>query len=263
LRPGATRDVIGGAALALAVACRPLLVFFALGTWVALTLRRTTGRPIAGVATRVAAGALAVTLAVGVYNLQTFGSITGGAGQLESAAVHEAVHGVSAAWGGNPVVGLAGILVSPSRGVLIFMPIALLALAGARRLTGRDHRADRWELVYPTLAFVLAWSTYTVWWGGHSFGPRYAADLALPLAALAGWAFPAMAWRTTGIRRTAVTVVLAWSIGVQALGAFAYPAGDWNGTPADVDRAHDRLWDWHDSQIHRTGTGLFSTDRGH
>jgi hypothetical protein len=45
---------------------------------------------------------------------------------------------------------------------------------------------------------------------------------------------------------------LAWSVGVAALGAFCYPEGRWNNSPLDVDRNHERLWDWQDNQIRRS-----------
>jgi hypothetical protein len=94
---------------------------------------------------------------------------------------------------------------------------------------------------------------YSVWWGGHSYGPRYAADLAVPLALLAAAAFhQAPQRRAAPATRALVATLLAWSLFVQAAGAFCYPGGDWNATPADVDRAHARLWDWRDSQIPRT-----------
>ena len=96
-----------------------------------------------------------------------------------------------------------------------------------------------------------------MWWGGHSFGPRFAADIAVPLAILGAGA-PAVLGRLPSFARAGAAVaaglVVAWSIGVQGVGAFYYPAGDWNGGPRDVDHAHDRLWDWRDPQIVRTVT---------
>jgi hypothetical protein len=92
-----------------------------------------------------------------------------------------------------------------------------------------------------------------VWWGGHSFGPRIAADLAVPFALLA--AVLLVHWPSSTTRswtKGAATAALAWSVLVQALGAFSYPAGDWNGLPLNVDLTHDRLWDWRDSQLSRT-----------
>jgi hypothetical protein len=44
------------------------------------------------------------------------------------------------------------------------------------------------------------------------------------------------------------------SVLVQIVGAFYFPSPrdvDWNATPTDVDRAHERLWDWRDHQLVR------------
>jgi hypothetical protein len=46
-------------------------------------------------------------------------------------------------------------------------------------------------------------------------------------------------------------LALAWSIFVAGLGAFCYPHEAWNSSPIDVDRAHERLWEWSDNQILR------------
>jgi hypothetical protein len=93
---------------------------------------------------------------------------------------------------------------------------------------------------------------FSVWWGGHSFGPRLPADI-LPLLAL----FLLPVWPWLGRRRLLRTVfvgLLGVSIAVQALGAFYHPSPrevDWNTSPRDVDEAHERLWEWKDSQIVR------------
>jgi hypothetical protein len=130
------------------------------------------------------------------------------------------------------------------------MPIALVAVAGAREILKR-RALEVWSLLVPTAFFVAGWSMYSVWWGGHSYGPRYAADLALPLALLSVAALTSVQAISRTARASAIAV-LSWSLFVQAVGAFSYPGGEWNGTPADVDRAHARLWDWRDSQIPRT-----------
>jgi hypothetical protein len=56
--------------------------------------------------------------------------------------------------------------------------------------------------------------------------------------------------------------IVAWSVAVHAVGVLCYPGGDWNGSPFDVDRAHERLWDWRDSQIARTvRSGIYHGQR--
>jgi hypothetical protein len=70
--------------------------------------------------------------------------------------------------------------------------------------------------------------------------------LAVPLAAagVGDRRLSRAAWLTGAL-------LLAWSVGVAALGAFVFPNERWNLLPRDVDRHHERLWDWSDPQIVR------------
>src|SRR5262249_6619232 len=99
------------------------------------------------------------------------------------------------------------------------------------------------------VAHLLVLSKYAVWWGGHSFGPRYWTE-AVPLFAIL-LAF-ALDWCRTHCRpmNLAFAVAIIWSLGVQMIGAFLYPSG-WNLAPVDVDTHHERLWDWSDSELTR------------
>ncbi|MEO6212247.1 MAG: hypothetical protein ABIP65_01350, partial [Vicinamibacterales bacterium] len=142
----------------------------------------------------------------------------------------------------------AGLLWSPSRGLLIFSPIVAFTAAGVGMAFQDGWRARAgWCLAAAAVQFVL-YGCYTVWWGGHTYGPRYMLDL-LPLLV------PAGALAAERVRRPALTTVgllaLAWSVGASGLGAFSYPNDRWNSEPADIDRDHPRLWDWSDNQIAR------------
>jgi hypothetical protein len=240
--------VAAGVFLTLAAASRPLLAAFAAGLAISIASRHGARHVIA-----YGAGVAVITGALWLYDdTSPFGPADRGRSRLESPEIHEVLHGVPSAWSANPVAGLAGILFSPNRGIVVFMPIALVAGLGVRR-AWRDGTGDRWRLLLPTAAFVGAWASYSVWWGGHSYGPRYAADLVVPLALIAAPAIGATRALASGpALRVIVALMLAWSVAVQAIGAFGYPGGNWNGTPADVDRAHHRLWDWRDTQILRT-----------
>jgi hypothetical protein len=57
--------------------------------------------------------------------------------------------------------------------------------------------------------------------------------------------------RLTPVKRAIAAAALAWSVIVAATGAFEYPNERWNVDPRDVDRSHERLWDWSDLQIVR------------
>jgi hypothetical protein len=238
--------LMAGVLIALAVSCRQLLVVFPIGLGIGLWRSREPRRHLLA----FAAGAGIAGVVMMIVNSLVFDTWLGGQAHLYTTGVSQATHGVASAWSGHWPSGMAGLLVSPSRGLLIYMPIAALAAIGARD-AWRDGPVPRYGLAAATAAFVVLWGKYAVWWGGHSYGPRFAADIAVPLALLAS--YPLARWATIGRRvRVLVIVALAWSMGIQAIGAACYPAGEWNGLPRDVDLAHERLWDWRDSQIIRT-----------
>ena len=71
------------------------------------------------------------------------------------------------------------------------------------------------------------------WWGGWCFGPRYFTDL-LPF--LAWFLVPVWASiRARPVLRVAFAATVAIALWVQVVGAFYYPAGNWDGSPVDVD----------------------------
>jgi hypothetical protein len=138
--------------------------------------------------------------------------------------------------------------VSPSRGLLVFSPVVAFAAFGIAAARREGWQADlAWCLIAAGVEFV-AYCFYQVWWGGHTFGPRYMLDILPLLVSPAAAGFPVIADR----RPVAVlaSMCLAWSIGAAALGAFVYPLEFWNLDP-NIDVAHWRLWDWRDSQLAR------------
>jgi hypothetical protein len=235
--------LLAGLGVAVAVCTRPLLVPFALG--MAIYGRRARHRwwlaaTIAGVF-----GCLAI------WNVAVFGHLLGGAAILESPGVHRQTHLVDAAWTLHVIDGAEGILFSPNRGLLIFMPLVCWTVIGGARLWRTSSEA-RLTIILPTVLYLIGWSAYAVWWGGHSYGPRYATDLIVPLTIMGAFAFFDGATSARAWSARLATVALAWGIGVQAVGAFCYPGGDWNDLPVNVDQAHARLWDWSDLEIVRT-----------
>jgi hypothetical protein len=91
---------------------------------------------------------------------------------------------------------------------------------------------------------------YAVWWGGYTYGPRYALDLLPALVPAAALGVCRLARSSPGLRAVA-GAALAWSIAASATGAFCYPHDEWNTDPVNLDRAHERLWAVRDSQIPR------------
>jgi hypothetical protein len=132
---------------------------------------------------------------------------------------------------------------------LVFSPVLLVALAGIRPAQHYDQRVRPSWLAGAALMQFALYSLYAVWWGGHTYGPRYTLDVLVPLAPALALGFARV---TTSRAWTAVAGVgLVWSIGVAALGAFVYPNDAWNTSPDEIDQHHERLWDFGDSQIHR------------
>jgi len=192
--------------------------------------------------------ALPIGAALLAYNFYYFGAWEGGQAGLE--ALHPAVHGVEGVWTGDLLAGAAGTLLSPARGLFVFSPWAALAIlclpATARRIAAFPGVAWTTAALAP---YAVLLSKYSVWWAGHSFGPRYWTEASIPLAILLAFAID---WSLSRRRplRLAFAVAVAWSIALQVVGAWCYPS-TWNRLPADVDRHHERLWDWRDTEIRR------------
>jgi hypothetical protein len=242
------RAVAAGALLGLAGWARPQLA----PTVAVLALSmpvRWGGRATAGWLPISAIGALAIGI-----NLRWFGHPLGAVPVLES--LHPALHGVPGSVTSAPWLAAAGLLVSPSRGLLVFSPVVAFAAAGARALVREGRRSELVWCAGAAVAQFCLYSLYSVWWGGHTFGPRYALDVLPCLVPLAAAGTPVLSGRP--ILRVATILTLIWSVGVTALGAFVYPADVWNGDPVDVDVDHARLWDWRDSQIMRAARAPWS-----
>jgi hypothetical protein len=193
----------------------------------------------------VTAGVAAAAAALTAYNVRCFGNVFGALPLVIE--LNRDVHGTAATF--RPAVdGALGLLFSPSRGLLVFSPVVFVAFFGIRDAVRAGVRSpNAWCLLAAIVQYLL-YSTYAVWWGGHTYGPRYLLDilpLLVPLAAAALRHPHAWPWHAAAV------AALAWSTAVAATGAFVYPHEAWNTDPVDVDRYHERLWSIADSQIPR------------
>lgn len=160
---------------------------------------------------------------------------------------------------------LAGHLVSPARGLLVYSPWLAAALAGPFVAAGGRRRPGAVEVACLAAAagVWIAASAFGHWWGGHAYGPRLLADAVPFLVYLALPVVPAM-WprrRAPGeavgrrpLRAAAAgafVVALAWSLFVHGRAARSWEPWTWNGEPIDVDRHPGRLWDWQDPPFFR------------
>ena len=148
-------------------------------------------------------------------------------------------------FGGNPFVGLAGLLVSPSRGLLVFSPIFLFAVS-AIGPAWRRRKAEPLPIALGAgaLGLLLVSAKWTIWWGGHTFGYRLLIEALPALVVLL-----ALAWeeriRSRPARRSAFLACLAWSVFVQALGAWLQPTG----FNQRMDRDQAIVWSVRESEI--------------
>ncbi|GIW88017.1 MAG: hypothetical protein KatS3mg108_2341 [Isosphaeraceae bacterium] len=230
---------LAGACMGLMVAIRLADLVLAAPILLGLALRRPSTLPAV-----VITGSLILAPAL-AYNLTTFGTISGGLAALE--ALHPERHAVPGTWSSDPIGGLLGTLLSPSRGLFVFVPWAALAV-GLVPWTWRRIQKNPplgWA-VCGLIPFAVLLSVYSVWWGGFCYGPRYWTEAVPLLAILLAAALDATRSRARPLRLL-IDVAIAASVAVQALGAWWYPSS-WNLRPANIDTHHERLWDWTDSE---------------
>jgi hypothetical protein len=154
--------------------------------------------------------------------------------------------------GGRFAEASLGTLVSPGRGLFVFSPVLLLSVYGMW-LTWRRDVLDRALAVIVVLHWV-ALSSFPMWWGGHSFGPRLFSDVVpyliyflIPVVTrIAGLSGARRAVWVAGL-----TCLVAISFLVNFRGATARAVYHWNAEPVDVDLRPDRVWDWRDLQFLR------------
>ena len=141
-------------------------------------------------------------------------------------------------------VGLAGNLISPSRGLLVYTPVFLFSIWTLFRRKWRTPLAP-WLAVL-VFAHWLAISAYVAnWWAGQCYGPRFFTDLT-PVFVL--FLIPYFEnW--TALSRTARIGFVALALigfGMHLRGGWSGAVYEWNVTPNDIDRHPERNWDWSD-----------------
>jgi len=124
------------------------------------------GRAIA----RAIAGGAPFAIILGLYNQLAFGSpFALSSGAERNAQFREmASSGLFGIGLPDPVI-LFKLLFGPSKGLLLFSPILLLAFLGGRTLP----RAQRLPLVLMPLSLLLLYAGYPNWHGGWTVGARY------------------------------------------------------------------------------------------
>jgi hypothetical protein len=221
-------SAFAGILLGFAVVSRPTTIAFALPLTVFGFRERRRSFPLFALLALVPAGLLYAYSTLYWGSWKALGQAQGG-------------------WGfdGAPAVSLPGLLVSPSRGLLIFTPFFVFAFA--RGFAVLFRRAGVSILRYLFIGCLLTIAIYAfwgAWWGGASFSYRLLTELSPALVMIS-----ADAWQTWIRPRPALRrlfgVAAGFSIFVQFLGAVAYPSA----FNERIDEETGRLWDWKRSEL--------------
>jgi hypothetical protein len=152
---------------------------------------------------------------------------------------------------------LLGNLVSPSRGLLICVPLVI----AVGLLLVRYRHTVRFRPLLALSLFQIAGhlvmlSGFAHWWGGHCFGARLTASLVPWIVVLEILAIDALREARSRSEPPAdgplfmalASVLVALSIGINSVGALCREASSWNVNP-NIDETPGRLWSWRRPQF--------------
>ena len=153
---------------------------------------------------------------------------------------------------------LLGNLISPSRGLLIYVPV--LVFTGYLLIRYWSTLPVK-RLVILALAVVavhlIVVSSHSPWYGGHCYGPRYSTGI-VPwffLLSVAGVQAseseraPSRGAISRKIELSVGAILLLMSMTINGLGATSHATWLWNSRPINVDVQPERVWDWRHPQF--------------
>ncbi len=183
------------------------------------------------------------------YNIYFFGNPVGGFGRMSSML----------SLAGLPM-GVAGLLLSPNRGLLIFSPVVLLAIPGYLKIRDLSNRRLVWFFSVAGLSIlltILLYGSFADWHGGGCFGTRYLTDIMPYMAIFIGLFLNGYSdLKKTGYRKwlaiLIIILLVGYSVFIQFVGAFCYPNGGFKWDQDHVPQGDEKYWYWHDTQIGRS-----------
>ena len=145
--------------------------------------------------------------------------------------------------------GLAGNLVSPSRGLFVYTPVFLFSVWSMWKRMWQSALSNWLGSLAAMHAIAIGLYTYC-WWAGHCYGPRFFTDLT-PVFVLFLIPFFANWAQLSRYTRTAFVICVLVGLGIHLRGGWSTAVYAWNVTPANVDQFPERAWDWSDPQFLR------------
>ena len=164
--------------------------------------------------------------------------------------------------------GLYGNLLSPSRGILVFSPFLLLVAVGVV-LYFRQLKTQPlfWlSAVWFGVQFALI-SSWDMWWGGYSYGPRLLTDVVPALVLITALVWKEFSERSSLPSRRLVSA-LYLSLGLLGIlihsyqGLYNVYASLWNLYP-DIDEHPQYLYDWRYPQFLANGHSMLARLQAH
>jgi hypothetical protein len=247
---GVRRGLLVGLMLGMAILNRPPTVFFLAATgFVFLCQRRWRG--LGG----LTLGSAVLLVLYAAFNYHFFGDPFRGGYASDNWEMPTPF------W-----VGFGGLLIAPSRGLLVYSPALLLVPWGVWRLlsgTARPEQTPRLLLLGwlgASVATLLLFAKWHDWPGGWCYGPRFLCET-MPLCCLLfGYAYAALSARW--LRGGAVALVTL-SVYLHAVGIFGHSAEtDWCERHAKPDQGRC-LFELRDTQIEAYNLAMYQSFARH
>lgn len=141
-------------------------------------------------------------------------------------------------------VGLAGNLISPARGLFVFTPVFVFAVWSMVRGKWKTPLSP-WLAVLALLHWVAVSSYVASWWAGHSYGPRFFADLTPVFVLFLIPYFQQWNGFSPAFRTVFVALALI-GLAIHLRGGWSIAVIRWNVDPVNIDQHPERNWDWSD-----------------
>lgn len=171
------------------------------------------------------------------YNVRVGGNVAGGYGVIGGVRFFD-----------HPLLpGIAGLLVSPARGLFIYSPFLLFIVLVPRFLPRIPEEKRLTLLLSAGAVLQIALYAKVDWRSGLSWGPRYMTDL-LPFLF---WMLAPVVEQLRGAARIAFVAAAAAAIAIESIGAFCY-SGWVDNAIYTIDRGPhdmDEAWKWRNASF--------------